>query len=298
MPASATPSGSASHPAPSPNWGRNVFVPPNASPAQLVSPLPVGSIHRATGPMASQQSGAVSYPSRVTVAQNRWTGRMPAARVAASAGPAAQFLRGVSMTTVPMGARVGSQAFAGMVPQQRAFFFHHHHFCNTNFFFFGFGLHRVRFFGGFPVQQCFFNGFTSVCAVQPAFFSPFGFGNVGWPFWGWNGYNTGYENTVTAQPTEQPVETTPPNDYSTFQPGTAPEPLPPEQANASPLILLVLKDGSVYGVTDYWLEEGKLHYLTSYGGANDIPIEQLDLQKTVDENWARGVEFALRPAHK
>lgn len=218
---------------------------------------------------------------------------MPATSVAATV-PAARFLRSVSVTTAPMGARVGSQVFAGMVPQPRAFFFHHH-LCNTNFFLFGFGFHHARFFGGFPIQQCLFDGFTSVCAVQPAFFSPFGFGNVGWPFWGWSGYNTDYANTVTAEPAEQPAETSPPNDYSIFQPGTAPEPLPPEQANASPLILLVLKDGSVYGVTDYWLEAGRLHYLTSYGGANDIPIEQLDLQKTVDENWARSVEFVLRP---
>jgi len=84
------------------------------------------------------------------------------------------------------------------------------------------------------------------------------------------------------------------NEYATYVPGSAP-PLPQEQAEASPLILLFLKEGTVYGVTDYWLEGGRLHYLTSYGGENTIDVDQLDLQKTVDENFKRGVTFVLRP---
>ncbi len=306
MPGPAVPSGSASHPAPSsPNWGRNAFVPPNASTAERVAPLPVGNMHRATGPIASQKPPAVAYPSRVAVSPANWASMRHGSTMMVHAGTplsAARSLRSISVVTAPMGARVGSQVFAGSVPQPRPFFFPHRHFQDTGFFFiFGCGFHRFHSFGVFPFQQCFFNGFSSVCAIQPAFFSPFGFGPFGFGDvgWGWNGYGNGYQNTVAAQPAEQqPAETGPPNDYSTYQPGTAPEPLPPEQANPSPLILLVLKDGTVYGVTDYWLEEGRLHYLTSYGGANDISIDQLDLQKTVDQNWARGVEFALRPANK
>jgi hypothetical protein len=62
-----------------------------------------------------------------------------------------------------------------------------------------------------------------------------------------------------------------------------------------PYVILYLKDGSSYAVSDYWLFGGKLHYVTSYGGENMIDESQLDLQRTVNENAARGVDFTLRP---
>lgn len=78
-------------------------------------------------------------------------------------------------------------------------------------------------------------------------------------------------------------------------------PMPPAGANAAvapsgPPTLLFLTDGTNFTVTDYWLAGGQLHYLTTYGGANTISLEQLDWQRTVDENAARGVAFSLRPA--
>jgi len=57
-----------------------------------------------------------------------------------------------------------------------------------------------------------------------------------------------------------------------------------------------MKNGAVYAVTNYWIADGKLHYLTSYGGENAIDLNDLDLQKTVDVNASRGVEFTLKPA--
>ena len=63
----------------------------------------------------------------------------------------------------------------------------------------------------------------------------------------------------------------------------------------APEVVLILRDGSSYAVTDYWLAGGRLHYITSYGGENDIDVNQLDLQKTVDENAKRGINFTLRP---
>jgi hypothetical protein len=67
-------------------------------------------------------------------------------------------------------------------------------------------------------------------------------------------------------------------------------------ANARPYVVLILRDGSSYAVSDYWLAGGKLHYVTSYGGENSIDANQLDLQRTVNENALRGVTFTLRPA--
>jgi hypothetical protein len=69
-----------------------------------------------------------------------------------------------------------------------------------------------------------------------------------------------------------------------------------EAAPAQTYVVLCFKDGSSYAVSDYWLAGGRLHYVTSYGGENAIDEAQLDLQRTVNENAARGVEFTLKPA--
>jgi hypothetical protein len=60
-------------------------------------------------------------------------------------------------------------------------------------------------------------------------------------------------------------------------------------------VLLYLKDGTSFAVSDYWLADGKLHYVTSYGGDNAVDESRVDLQRTVNENAARGVDFTLKP---
>lgn len=62
-----------------------------------------------------------------------------------------------------------------------------------------------------------------------------------------------------------------------------------------PLILLQLRDGSMYGLVDYWVEDGQLHYKTSYGAQSSIGLDRIDLEETVHLNAERGVQFALRP---
>jgi len=66
--------------------------------------------------------------------------------------------------------------------------------------------------------------------------------------------------------------------------------------SAPPATSIFLKDGSSFEVMSYWLDAGKLHYITNYGGESSIDITQLDLQRTVDENAQRGGSFTLRPA--
>jgi len=74
------------------------------------------------------------------------------------------------------------------------------------------------------------------------------------------------------------------------------EPVPgAEPPPARPITLLQLKNGWMYGLTDYWIEDGRLHYLTTYGGENSVPLEEIDFDKTVQLNAERGVEFVLRP---
>ena len=59
--------------------------------------------------------------------------------------------------------------------------------------------------------------------------------------------------------------------------------------------LIYLVDGTNYAVTNYWLAGGDLHYLTSYGADDSVPIGNIDLQRTVDANAAQGVPFTLHP---
>lgn len=75
-------------------------------------------------------------------------------------------------------------------------------------------------------------------------------------------------------------------DAKTNQPGTLPNP-----ANET---TLVLKDGTTYLVTDYWMAGGKLHFVTADNGESTIEIDALDLQHTAEQNSKRGVTFTLR----
>ena len=63
-----------------------------------------------------------------------------------------------------------------------------------------------------------------------------------------------------------------------------------------PDALLYLADGTNYAVSSYWLAGGELHYMTSYGAEDEVPLGRVDLQRTVDANAARGMPFTLRPA--
>lgn len=64
-----------------------------------------------------------------------------------------------------------------------------------------------------------------------------------------------------------------------------------EPKKDQPVTLMQLRDGSMYGLTDYWLEGGLLHYKTTYGGENSIPLDRVDLDNTAQLNSGRGVVF-------
>jgi hypothetical protein len=166
------------------------------------------------------------------------------------------------------------------------------------------------------------------------YFAGFGFGWGGFgpcdPFWGcygygfgygfggglgyfgglgsYGGYSIGYGSGWTDASSEASANVTSPdnvNSYLYAAPGTggaqaadssdAAQAAPAGSAPQQTYVLLYLKDGSSFAVSDYWLTGGKLHYVTSYGGDNAVDESQIDLQRTVNENAARGVDFSLRP---
>lgn len=61
----------------------------------------------------------------------------------------------------------------------------------------------------------------------------------------------------------------------------------------APFVLLQLKDGSMYGLTRYWVEDGRLYYMTTYGGENSVPLDRVDFSKTAQLNADRNIPFVL-----
>ena len=75
---------------------------------------------------------------------------------------------------------------------------------------------------------------------------------------------------------------------SAEEPGAA-VPLPSDVRQ--PVVLLQLLDGPMYGLKHYWLEGPELHYVTTYGGENSIPLVRIDFAKTIQLNAERGIQF-------
>jgi hypothetical protein len=75
--------------------------------------------------------------------------------------------------------------------------------------------------------------------------------------------------------------------------------IPPPAGSSQPARpVLVFTNGWTFEVTDYWIDdEGKLRYVTTYGGTNIADLQSLDLYATVKENVQRGVSFTLKLRH-
>jgi hypothetical protein len=171
--------------------------------------------------------------------------------------------------------------------------------------------HRPIFFGpGFGFGGC-FGPFFFGCGGG-FFGGGFGFGfGLGYgygycdPFWGCPAgfygsyYNGGYYgNQIYNQSTDESSVSNEFNPSRYWGPSAPPEETGGGGGSASSSdseVVLFLKDGTVYAITDYWIADNKLHYVTNYGGENSIPLDQLDIQRTVDVNAKRGINITLRP---
>jgi hypothetical protein len=65
------------------------------------------------------------------------------------------------------------------------------------------------------------------------------------------------------------------------------------------LAQLYFKDGSIYNVTDYWVVNGRLHFMTiddsgTKWNEHSVDVNTLDMQKTADIAKQRGFRFVLR----
>jgi hypothetical protein len=292
--------GGGSHVAPGPahmmSGGAHVSTPSSAgmgmraSGNSFVAPAPA---HFTGGNMSWQ----APPPSRVSIPSNSWRPAVPnipsrSNAVASLAmtrprAPLGNIRDAESAPVSPVGMNtVRSIPPIGMVPTPVHVFggFRHRRFFN--------GGHGFFFGGG-----CFNGFFPGFCGFGNNFF----WGSSFWgcdPFWGWGcngfGYNGNYGYAPAVNYSDSNVAASQENGPFSWQnPSENAEP----SATAEPSVtLLYLSDGSSYAVTDYWIAEGRLNYLTTYGGENSIALDQLDWQRTVDENAARGVPFTLRPS--
>ena len=139
----------------------------------------------------------------------------------------------------------------------------------------------------------------------------FGYWNWGpaWidPIWGWPGYDR-YDYPASYAPNypyyDSSSYSTPPEGYQGSDVVAAPvdEGYPPASsldAKVDMPALLYMKDGSVYAANDYWVEDGKLHYVLSTGAEQMVDLEEVDVKRTIAENVSLGkqVTFKPRPAH-
>jgi hypothetical protein len=154
--------------------------------------------------------------------------------------------------------------------------------------------------------------FHQLPPISPVVGHPFFF--FGWPFWpfgltwGFPGYGLGWGfnycywmdcslfwNWQFTPPTQPFYEYTPPApvsptySYPIYEYG--------EERRDSPQ--LFLKDGSVYNVRDYWRVDDQVHFTVYEPGSppsveHVIDFDQLDLQKTINVNTARGFRFVMR----
>jgi hypothetical protein len=111
----------------------------------------------------------------------------------------------------------------------------------------------------------------------PTPFYGYGFGGYGFGGYGFGGY--GFENYVTPQTYESSVYL-----YG---------------GDERDLIWLYLKDGTVYGVTDYWLVNRQMHFSMVEDDPTKlaehmIPYDELDVQKTIYVNTHRGFRIVFR----
>jgi hypothetical protein len=180
---------------------------------------------------------------------------------------------------------------------------------------------RFRFhhpFGGFPFED-FDDDFDDFFPFQSPFFGCFGCGfgfglgfsgfdfgfgaplwwGSGWPGWyGGAGYPYGlpygyslpYDLGLTY---DSPTASGPPSDDSSGS--GAYRRTRKNSENSSEILLLYVKDGTMYSARDCWLAAGELHCTATDGSERVFELSAIDFQRTVDENAKRGVPFTLKP---
>lgn len=164
-------------------------------------------------------------------------------------------------------------------------------------------LHRPRhFFGRFPCPHssgCYFDGFNQVCFFEPLlliFSSGTYFGLRDYGFDGDAMDQSGELAPTDTVPIATAADTESESPPSTPTTSAGPSSDSRDKGLDPRFFLLILKNGTETVVTDYWVADGYIEYVSRDGSRSHFPIEALDLQETVKENSHRGLAFSLRSA--
>jgi hypothetical protein len=155
--------------------------------------------------------------------------------------------------------------------------------------------HRPDFFREgfrrFHSSGCFFNGFTQVCFFEPA-----------WPLYDcYSGLWIPFDFAFGDEGDDSSVMLSSADAMPLTIPEIESEASPPESAakaanNPPPLrgldldprfFLLILKNGAEHVVTDYWLADGYIEYVSRDGTQSHIPVESLDGPDSAQQLRAR-----------
>lgn len=63
---------------------------------------------------------------------------------------------------------------------------------------------------------------------------------------------------------------------------------------AAQMTIIAVKDGTAVLAQGYWLEDGKLQWVSESGEQKALPLEQVDLYQTTNLNHQRNVDFVLQ----
>jgi hypothetical protein len=156
---------------------------------------------------------------------------------------------------------------------------------------------------GFSPYQCFaLNGGSP-------WGSPSGFNGFGYPGYGasYGTYGLGYDSGTgyTGGDSSAAYAATPnPNQYTSDgsaynADSTYVAPSQQDAASAAPsdtpsTTILFFTDRTSTEATSYWVAQDELHFITSYGGTSSVPLAQLDVNRTVQENAQRGISISLQ----
>ena len=159
-------------------------------------------------------------------------------------------------------------------------------------------------FPRFSSSGCFFNGVTQVCFFEP--FLPL-LSFSGYSGFGFDGDSLDLGDDLNSQgpmqsemsavpPTANPSDDGTAEGNSAVRPGATLDAATEDRTVSKGVFLLVLNNGTSHAVTDYWVADGYLEYISPDGTRSHIPLEALDLQNTVTRNAPRGLPFVLRSA--
>jgi hypothetical protein len=155
----------------------------------------------------------------------------------------------------------------------------------------GWGLGFCSPFDGFYGDDLWSSGFG--CASEDFFYDP----NFGY---GFSGDGGGDGEELQGNPDLSASDS---QELGDFRPDVILEndPAPPADkvvhhrlSPHEPDTILQLKNGSMYGLRDYWLADGRLNYLTNYGGQNAVSLAEIDFEKTNQLNAERGGRFSIQ----